>query len=870
MSKIKENKEGAISSPSPNPLLFKYIVEHSSDVLALLDEKGTIRYVNNSLKKEFGYEPHDLLNNKIWNYIHPDDVSKVKKSFEKIMEKEGDQLTQELRLKHAEGYYAHAQTSIYNGLKNKNINGFISTAYNITKTKEIEKELHLSLKKNKAILDALPELLFIITKEGIYTDYYAFETNKLIIPSDKIIGKNIKDTGFSKEEIETIERKIKRCLKHRSIETFEYMIPSKEKNRYYQARIAPFDKDSVIALVRDTTDTKELEKNLIDSERLFREVFEHAPIGIYRTTPDGKILLSNETLWKMLGYSSFNELSQRNLETNGYHPRYKREFFKEQMRKHGKVVGLEATWQRKDGSSIQIRENAYAIYDIHGQIQYYEGTVEDIHEKKQIEKLLKKSKEEYRLLIENQQDFILKLTNKAVLHYVSPSFMQIIGKTNQNPIGSKLDQFIHKDDQLEFCNMIQTISEKKETLYLESRLISKEGWRWIAWKFNPMINKETQDIELIAAGRDITEQKETELQLYETKNRLQGIIDNAKELVLTFDSTIRVATWNRTAESITGFSKNLVLMKRPSRLSVFESPSTLEQQVQEIFSKKRAHLDMDLYLLTREKKRIKLTFSSVILLNKEKEPSELLLTGRCEPDKTMETLHQGNAYLYIDQTKEDIVERVKQYLDKGYNGISITRGTNEYLQDLRTLPHHVIHILSNEKMDTYSTIASPSELVSNVRSFIKGEKSSIIFIDRLDFLLIHYPFEDIMKSIYQMHSLIIASNNIIMINVNSALFSSQQLALLKEELSETPSGNINDIILESDVYAILEFISKENDMNSIVSYKNIGSTFSISKVTTQKRIRSLQDKGLITVKKRGKMKILFVTEKARKLLKKHP
>jgi PAS domain S-box-containing protein len=117
---------------------------------------------------------------------------------------------------------------------------------------------------------------------------------------------------------------------------------------------------------------------LQESEEKYRRVFEDSPMGLYRTTPEGRILMANPALLKMLGYSSLEELSQRNLEDSGYEPGYPRSGFKKRIESKGEVVGLESAWIRVDGSTLHVRENARAIRDDDGNTLYYEGTVEDI------------------------------------------------------------------------------------------------------------------------------------------------------------------------------------------------------------------------------------------------------------------------------------------------------------------------------------------------------------------------------------------------------------------------------------------------------------------------------------------------------------
>jgi PAS domain S-box-containing protein len=141
----------------------------------------------------------------------------------------------------------------------------------------------------------------------------------------------------------------------------------------------------------------------------YRHLFDNAPIGIYRTTPEGRILLANPHLIKMLGYDSFDELLARDLEKDGFQPTYPRERFKEMMERDGRVKGLEYCWTRRDRSVVHIRENARAITDRNGRVLYYEGTVEDISDRKQIEEALIQSEREYRSLFEGANDAILIL-----------------------------------------------------------------------------------------------------------------------------------------------------------------------------------------------------------------------------------------------------------------------------------------------------------------------------------------------------------------------------------------------------------------------------------------------------------------------------
>ncbi len=131
---------------------------------------------------------------------------------------------------------------------------------------------------------------------------------------------------------------------------------------------------------------KRAEQELRESEERFRSLYENATIGIYRTSPDGRILLANPALVSMLGYDSFEELSRRDLGSEGYEPGYPRLEFQKRIEKEGEVLGLESAWTRKGGSIIHVRESARLLRDEKNRPLFYEGTVEDITERKQVER----------------------------------------------------------------------------------------------------------------------------------------------------------------------------------------------------------------------------------------------------------------------------------------------------------------------------------------------------------------------------------------------------------------------------------------------------------------------------------------------------
>jgi PAS domain S-box-containing protein len=215
------------------------------------------------------------------------------------------------------------------------------------------------------------------------------------------------------------------------------------------------------------------EEALRESEERFRSVYENSTIGIYRTTPDGTILLANPSLVKMLGFSLFSELSQRNLKEEGFQPGYDRVDFQRRLESDGQVIGLEASWTKKDGTAIFVRESAKAIRDTEGKIAYYEGTVEDITDRKRAEEAVRQNEERFRVALKGSPITVFNQDRDRRCTWVynpPPEWpLELVGKTCDEVIGEK--------NAAPMNELEQRVLETGEGLRSELT-IARNGNRW--------------------------------------------------------------------------------------------------------------------------------------------------------------------------------------------------------------------------------------------------------------------------------------------------------------------------------------------------------------------------------------------------------
>ena len=128
-----------------------------------------------------------------------------------------------------------------------------------------------------------------------------------------------------------------------------------------------------------------------ESETQFRTIYENSAIGIFRTKPDGTILMANPSLLDMLGFDSFEEfVAQRNMYDN-YYTRSDRDEILSILRETGFFKGFDTNMVRKNGDIIQVRETGKAMCDKHRRILFIDGTIEDITLQKEAEKAIRES-----------------------------------------------------------------------------------------------------------------------------------------------------------------------------------------------------------------------------------------------------------------------------------------------------------------------------------------------------------------------------------------------------------------------------------------------------------------------------------------------
>jgi len=274
------------------------------------------------------------------------------------------------------------------------INGFLALIRDVTEREKLLAELRRSEGHNRDLIEHSQDLICTHTLDGRLLTVNPAALHQLGYSTSQVLNSNLKDV-IVPEGRPGWDTYIKTIVADEHAEGL-MEVQSKTGERYIweyrnTLRTDGVPEPIVRGVARDITKQKKMERSLRESEERFRTLYENATIGLYRSTPAGQILMANPTLVRMLGYDSFEELSNKNLEVEGFSSSSPRLEFIRKIELNGSVSGLESAWIRKDGKTIYVRESAQAVRDGNGKTRFYDGSIEDITERKRLETQLQQS-----------------------------------------------------------------------------------------------------------------------------------------------------------------------------------------------------------------------------------------------------------------------------------------------------------------------------------------------------------------------------------------------------------------------------------------------------------------------------------------------
>ncbi len=226
-----------------------------------------------------GYTEEELLSQTFKDVTHPDDVEADWKQCQRLISGEIKSFDLEKRYIHKNGktIWIYLNCSVVEDDDGTPVH-FLTYIREITDRKIAEQALLEINERNHAILRALPDMMFLHTKDGVYLDYYARDPEVLRVTPDAFVGKNFREV-LPPEVVERIEPCIAQLENSDEPQVLEYSLELQGEERYFEARLVKAEADNVLSIVRDITETRRAtdalrrgEERLLQSNRQVRSL----------------------------------------------------------------------------------------------------------------------------------------------------------------------------------------------------------------------------------------------------------------------------------------------------------------------------------------------------------------------------------------------------------------------------------------------------------------------------------------------------------------------------------------------------------------------------------------------------------------------
>jgi PAS domain S-box-containing protein len=266
---------------------------------------------------------------------------------------------------------------------------------------------------------------------------------------------------------------------------------------------------------------------LRESEERYRTLFDGVPVGLYRSTPSGQIVDANSALVEMLGFRSREDYLTTDSASLYVDPE-DRVRWQALMEREATVRDFEVQLQQPDGTVIWIFDTARAVRDEQGQVLYYEGSVEDITERKQAQQKLEASEEQYRTLYQATRDAVMLLDDKAFFD-CNPATLKIFGcETREQFIGRHPSEFSPEyqpdgQDSVSLSARRIETALRKGSCFFEWQHKRLDGTEFPAEVLLSAMEIRGRKI-LQAVVRDITERKQAEAELRKYQEHLEELV----------------------------------------------------------------------------------------------------------------------------------------------------------------------------------------------------------------------------------------------------------------------------------------------------------------------------------------------------------
>jgi PAS domain S-box-containing protein len=538
--------------------IFSSVAKYAPIPIAIIEPDGRYQFVNQKFIEIFGYDLNDFKTGKEWfSLAYPDPAYRKKIIATWKSDLEASRYGQQ----RPETFTVRCK----NGVDREIIFRPVTLSDNkqcivyedITEQRAAEQVRKLL----SSIVETSPDAIITKKIDGTIISWNQAAERLYGYRKDEIIGRNISMIIPQERQGELAEifTRIKNGESPVNLETLR--VRKDGKTIDVAVTISPITDEAGIVIGASTIardiSLKKSEERLRVSEEKYRVHVENMNIGIYRSTgdPKGRFVWGNSSLVEILGYPSFDTLQQIAVADIFTEPDGRKKLL-EDLQRFGFVKNREIYLKRADGARICVSVTALAKFDPAGKIEFINGIVEDVTDKKQISPQLQRFRHELVDIIECLPDPTFVVSEDHQVIAWNSAMEQMTGVSKNEITGS--EGFEHAfpkniSSRSIFVELINLIDAADDEIGKYDPPITREGSSFVAegyfpslysgrgsyvWaKASPLIDHDGRRIGAIEVIHDISQVRE----LYQLlKNAKTGFIPGSDEEILIPDAVYPV------------------------------------------------------------------------------------------------------------------------------------------------------------------------------------------------------------------------------------------------------------------------------------------------------------------------------------------
>ncbi|MEG4858105.1 PAS domain S-box protein [Microcoleus sp. K1-B6] len=524
--------------------LADFSLERSSLALAWIDRDARILRVNQTACEQRGYSREELVSMRVWetdpNFpreVWPQHWQQLKEqktlSFtSQQSRKDGSVLPVEITLNYLE----------FNG---KEYN--FACARDISDRYRAEEALRASQARLSGVLDIADEAIISVDSSQRITLYNQGAERIFGYTSEEMLGQTLDrllPERFVASHRQHVDRFAQSAQTARKMGRRGEIVGRRKDGTEFpaEASISQLEltgEKVFTVFLRDISDRKQAETALKESEARFQAFMNHSPAAAWITDRDGRLLYFSKTYSRMFNLPTKYSVGKTDLNI------YPAEFRQEYLKNIRKVVETNQTLEAielaplADGSIGEFLVYKFPLPTSSGQV-LVGGVAIDVTERKKAEAALRQREQEFRALVENAPDIIMRFDRECRYLYINPIVEGQLGIPPVAFIGKTINELGAPEALVNLWRTtLEQVFETGCEQNIEYEIPSLAGLTYYASRVVPELGSDGSVQSVLAVARDISERKLAEMALKQARNELETRVKQRTALLATANKELR-------------------------------------------------------------------------------------------------------------------------------------------------------------------------------------------------------------------------------------------------------------------------------------------------------------------------------------------